>query len=503
MRGRLPNSAVMVAVIAGSLWGICANADDFPRHGAPAPDGAAKATGKGPSLLFFNPSWSDGLVWQTIDDRLQLRIGVHFIYDWTGVTQDSGLDGMGSPACTGAETRDFQIDMHGRLSSKTLFRLQYDIDGGKAELQDNYLERGDVPHIGRIRLGHFKEPFGLENMTSARNLVFMERSLADTLTPARGVGVSLADTVCGERLTWNVGTFFDTASVEKIGESQAVSLVGRVTGVAVRNDEKRELLHLGISPGLRSLKSVHRYEARPEVNSAPRYLDTGDFSADAMLLLNVESAYSKGPLLLQGECVWARVSGGMRAEGVTLNDIAEEASVRFPKLTRWLQGHSGWQRPSDSVLWKIPFDLTARGDFNFFGLYGQISYILTGEHRPYDASSGLFGAPVPVHPFSLRGFSGLGSWEVAARLSRLDLADAYMDGGRETNVTLGINWYLNSNMRMAFNYVHGKIDRDVYEGSMDAFQIRFQADIKPQDISEYGPSRKTRKTATTHSKARR
>lgn len=487
----------MATAIAVSLWMICANADDSPRPCASKPTETAKAPVKEPSRLLFNPSWSEGLVWRTVDDHLQLRVGLYLMYDWISVNQDSSLDEIAPPVGTRSEIRDIQVDVHGRLYNKTLFRLQFDIDGGKAELQDNYLERNEIPQVGRIRLGHFKEPFGLENSTSSRNLVFMERSLANTLAPARGVGISLANTVCNERLTWNLGAFFDTNSVEKINDSQAFSLAGRLTGVAFRNDENRVLVHLGVSYGLRFLKSALRYEARPEANSAPRYLDTEAFSAETMLLLNLESAYLRGPLLMQGECIWAWASGGMRAEDITLNDIANEAVDRIPKMIEWLQGGSGWHRPSDSVLWDIPFDLAERGDLSFFGVYGQVSYILTGEQRPYDVSSGVFGAPVPEHPFSLRGSSGYGAWEVAARLSRLDLSDAYIDGGHETNLTLGVNWYLNKNMRMAFNYVHGKVERGAYEGNMDAVQMRLQIDFKPQDMEDYRPLRKIREIAHT------
>jgi phosphate-selective porin len=126
---------------------------------------------------------------------------------------------------------------------------------------------------------------------------------------------------------------------------------------------------------------------------------------------------------------------------------------------------------------------------SFFGVYGQASYILTGEQHPYEAKNGVFGAPIPAHPFSFRTFRGLGAWEVAARLSHLDLNDGYIQGGRETNVTLGVNWYLNENVRMALNYVHGEIGRDTYEGAMDAVQWRMQLDLQPRRLGEFYPWR--------------
>lgn len=74
-----------------------------------------------------------------------------------------------------------------------------------------------------------------------------------------------------------------------------------------------------------------------------------------------------------------------------------------------------------------------------------------------------------------------------------DWAGAYIDGGRETNVTLGVNWYLNKKMRMALNYVHGKVDRDACDGSVDAVQMRMQFDFQPQGLNEYRPLRTIQK----------
>jgi phosphate-selective porin len=270
----------------------------------------------------------------------------------------------------------------------------------------------------------------------------------------------------------------------------------RLTGLAIRNDEKGELLHLGISLGRRFLKAPQRYQARPEVNSAPYYLDTEDFSTKTISILNLETAYSRGPLLLQGECIWTQASGTVRAEDVTLNNIADEVAARFPKLVDWLQGNSGWQRPSDSILWNIPFDLATRGNPSFFGIYGQASYILTGEQRPYDFYRGIFGAPIPEKPFKFASFRGLGAWELAARLSYLDLNDNYIIGGRETNLTLGLNWYLNQNMRMALNYVHGIIEKDVYKGNMNSVQMRFQIDFQPRSLHDFNPLKGTQQPAS-------
>lgn len=414
-------------------------------------------------------------------DRLQLRVGGHVMLDWADIGQSSGLDEISGEPGGGGAVRDTQFDIRGVLFNKTSFRLQLDLVDGEFELQDNYITREDVPYLGRVRIGHFNEPFGLENTMSLRSSPFLERSLVDGIAPSRGLGIEFANTGLGERITWAVGTFYGTQSVDKISESDSLSLTGRITGLPLYDEEREQLLHVGVSLSHRQLRVPVDYQVRPEVYEAPRYLDTGEFSADALNLIGVEAAYQQRSWLAQAEVMWASTSGAIRQEDATLNDVADEIASRVPRLADWLTGKTGWERPSDSLLWNIPFDLAAREDLAFFGAYGQVSYVLTGERREYDTTRGFFGPVVPARPVRLHG-GGWGAWELAARVSHLDLNDEYVKGGRETNFTLGCNWYLTRELRMSLNYVHADVSRDVYEGDMDAVVMRLQIDIKPESV---------------------
>ena len=66
----------------------------------------------------------------------------------------------------------------------------------------------NVPAIGRVRVGHFFEPFSLERNTSNRFMTFLERSLLDeAFVPARNLGLLLNRANAAETLTWAVGGF--------------------------------------------------------------------------------------------------------------------------------------------------------------------------------------------------------------------------------------------------------------------------------------------------------
>ena len=93
------------------------------------------------------------------------------------------------------------------------------------------------------------------------------------------------------------------------------------------------------------------------------------------------------------------------------------------------------------------------------GVYAQVGYFLTGEHRPYDRVAGAVDRIQPFTNFfsvdtSEGRCTGLGAWEVAARFSYLNLDDENIRGGTLTDFTAGINWYWNAYTKMVFNYIH-------------------------------------------------
>lgn len=128
-------------------------------------------------------------------------------------------------------------------------------------------------------------------------------------------------------------------------------------------------------------------------------------------------------------------------------------------------------------------DLTAAGarqtrpDPEFSGYYVSAGYILTGERRSYN--TGEWAGVKPAWPV---GQNGIGAWEVAARYSQVDLIDraAGINGtgtGKETNWTLGVNWYVNPAIRFMLNHVISKTERpngqDV-ELDITAARMQFQ-----------------------------
>ncbi|MCY2964262.1 MAG: porin, partial [Planctomycetota bacterium] len=96
----------------------------------------------------------------------------------------------------------------------------------------------------------------------------------------------------------------------------------------------------------------------------------------------------------------------------------------------------------------------------FPSLYTQVGYFLTGEHRPYLKKAGAIDRVKPFRnvKFFDNDGTGWGAWEIAARYSYIDLNSRDIDGGRLNDLTLGLNWYLNPNAKVQFNWIRAFLD---------------------------------------------
>ena len=111
---------------------------------------------------------------------------------------------------------------------------------------------------------------------------------------------------------------------------------------------------------------------------------------------------------------------------------------------------------------------------DFEGAYIYASWFITGESRNYKAKSGKFTRTKPLNAVY---DGGIGAWEVAARFSTLDLNDQEIKGGEEDNVTLGVNWYLNPQVRFMANYIIVDSEKEDVDDDPNIFQLRAQIDF--------------------------
>jgi len=373
----------------------------------------------------LNVYWDNGLRFETEDGNFKLKIGGRIMFDWTYVSEDDGLQADVGDQEDGTEIRRGRFYISGDIYDNISYKLQVDFAGSGTDFKDAYISFKDFP-LGTLKVGNFKEPFSLNELTSSKYITFMERGLPNALVPGRNVGFMLSGTAANERMTWAAGVFRDTDEDDLESSADGGhNFTARLTALPFYCDQGDSLLHLGAAYSHRNPDDTASVDARPEAHLLDKFIDTGDFSADQADLVGLEAAWVNGPLSVQGEYIMSDFNGTNGGPDV---------------------------------------------DFDGYYLYG--SYFLTGEHRVYKKSAGAFSRVKPAKNFGQE--DGIGAWELAARYSSLDLDDAIVTGGELNNITAGLNWYLNPNMRIMWNYVHADKDNT---GQADIAMMRFQVDF--------------------------
>ena len=344
----------------------------------------------------------------------------------------------------GEAFRRARIGMWGHYGPSE-YRIEMDFaQEGRPSFLDVYAGLNDLPLLGRVRVGHFLEPFSLDRVQSNRYLTFMERGLpSQAFSPGRNMGIMANNTWLEEDGTWGIGLF--RTESDEFGDAQGdgtdSAITSRVTCLPWYDSScpDSRYLHVGMSGSARdAADDTVRFQAQPEAQlgstfpNVPFFVDTGFIPAETFMLLGLEAAIVDGPFSVQAEC------------------------------------------------FHVPVDSISLGSLGFDGWYVQSTYFLTGEHRPYLRESGVF---TRLHPY--RDFlryagdddnylvRGPGAWEVAVRVSHLDLNDGDIRGGELTDFTVGLNWYLSPYMRVTSNYVHAFLDdSNGLESGTDIFAVR-------------------------------
>jgi phosphate-selective porin OprO/OprP len=64
-----------------------------------------------------------------------------------------------------------------------------------------------------------------------------------------------------------------------------------------------------------------------------------------------------------------------------------------------------------------------------------------------------------VKPKRNLGKDGWGALEIVSRVSYIDLNNQNIHGGRLTDLSTGLNWYLNQYAKLQFVHIHSFLDR--------------------------------------------
>lgn len=377
----------------------------------------------------FSLKWDNGFKLTSQDNQFALKFGGRIMVDHAYFFQDDALTENFGPLISksGTEIRRARLFFGGDIYENTHFKFEADFSGNKVELKTVYIGFSNLPAIGNIRIGHIKEPFRLSALNSSKYTTFMEVAQNAAFVQTRNNGILLYNDFLEDRLSAQLSTFRNANNnSDDVFADDGYVVTGRLTGLALRDTDKKQLLHLGVGYSYRKPESKeYKVSARPGSHLAPKYISTGTLkSVDDINLINFETAYINGAFAFQGEYLNASVN-------------------------------------------------TSANTFNFSNYYGEMSYFITGESKNYKSSYSGFGRVKPKSNFGGKN-NGAGAWEIALRYSNTDLTDKNILGGKQSDIALGLNWYLNSVTRLMINHVWVNIED---HGNANIIQGRLQIDF--------------------------
>ncbi len=365
---------------------------------------------------------------------LYTRVGALIIGDYNTFSQDEASLAQVGNVPNEFEFRAARLVVRGTMGRNRRISYFYagEYNGMSREPDDSALRMTDLAFTydlekyGDLTLGKTKEPIHLARIMPGDGVLLMERATMDTLVPSRGTGIKLHNTALNQNLTWTVGWFSDFFASGNSTRDLHKQFTGRVTGTPVYEDDGRKLVHLGLAyRHAHASSNTLRFRERPEANTAPDFIDTGEFPADKSRTVNLEFGTVHGPWSLQAEYLAMRVSS------------PETGNPRF----------NGW--------------------------YLAGSWILTGESRSYSRKGGFFYKVAPNASLG-RGSQGFGAVELTMRYSNTDLNDGGVSGGEFRRWSVGANWYATDQWRLEVNYGQGRLDRFGLNGDTDFLQFRLQ-----------------------------
>ncbi|HET9621918.1 MAG TPA: porin [Kofleriaceae bacterium] len=378
-----------------------------------------------------NSGWNDGFFVESDDGKSRIKLGGILQFDARYFPHDDA-----DPHTDQFAFRTIRPDLSGTLFDHYDFRILPDFAGGKLVIQEAY---ADVRYSNavKLRFGKFKVPFGLERLQLEVATTFVERGFPTQLAPNRDLGIQLFGELADDRVEYQVGVFNGVADGQ-IGDGDVSDDKEVAARVFVKPfiTTRTALRGLGVGGAVTYGKKLGTL-ASPDVaffrtegqNTFFAYkvgttLDATAIADGNHLRATVQGYYYLGPIGVLGE--WVRSQQHV-AIGTT-KQVHQEVDI------------DAWQ--------------------------AVVQWVITGDDAGYKSVS-------PRHPFD-PDKGQWGAFDIAARFSELivpgasvfraGLADPTRSANQARAATVGVDWFLNKNVRLALDYDHAWYHRGAKAG---------------------------------------
>jgi hypothetical protein len=148
---------------------------------------------------------------------------------------------------------------------------------------------------GAVFVGRQKDGISLSKITNGYAGWTMERAAITDIIPILSDGVKWLGGLPSHRANWNFSYYYNELAANPATDWYDEQFVGRVAVLPVRNDDTGTLLHLGVAYQWGSYHDGQvQFDSKPESNTAPTFIDTGFFPADHDNMYGLEVYFRTG-----------------------------------------------------------------------------------------------------------------------------------------------------------------------------------------------------------------
>ena len=338
------------------------------------------------------------------------------------------------------------------------FRFMPDFGQGRTVIQDAWVN-ARFNSAAALQFGKFKSPVGLERLQSANDMKWVQRAFPTALVPNRDIGFQLGGDVGGGRFSYQLAYLNgsnDGSSAETFTDADV-------------NDDKEYALRLFAHPFAESDSFAVRGLG---IGIAGTFTDQAGNSLQPLL----------PSFRTPGQSTFFRFRQFSTTVGAPAGTIADGERTRLAPQLYYYVGSFGlmgeYTEVSQDVSRVVPAGVRERTvDTNAWQL--AVSYFLTGEEASFRGYQ-------PKTRFSLEDNTA-GAFELKARVQSLSVGDEAFAGGANSFADplasasqadswgVGVNWYLNENVKWLLDYEHTTFEGGAATGDRadeDAVQLR-------------------------------
>jgi phosphate-selective porin OprO/OprP len=391
------------------------------------------------------------------------------------------------------EVRRARIGVSGTINKDIAYEVVGNGVGGTTNWIDTAFINYGFNKKMQVRTGRFKQPFSLEEQTSSNNIDFMERSYGNQMVPGKRLGAMLhGEPMTG--LTYGVSIYQDgfneVTNQNSLGSKQAARLT---LNMAQLNNIKDTVLHVGMGyTGGDSQVTATSSSNTQETASVKTRATVVAFRSENRGMANVYRAQIGGDTLASaqyGQSANNATTISQKMRGIEL------AGARGPFKVQMETFNSNYNASGIHETLASAGSATSRTlGVQVKASYLELMYNITGESWADAYKGGAFGGIKPKTNF-MTDYGGVvgngtGALQVGYRTSKFtsnlantatctgltntDCETAYtstaggaLDYGRAQNGetattnTYALNWILNSNARIMFNYAETKFGQSI------------------------------------------